>query len=464
MNTDLLKRVIEPRLKGTFTLPTVKNPQNTLIHICGISGGIDSTATILCLKYLFPDTAFILVFTDTKFEAKGTLKAIDKLEKLLGQPVLRINAEHGLIEYIEKAGGYIPSFGSRFCTSSQKIIPMTRFMEKLRIQYSGKVEFAQYTGIRADEPTRDGAIYSGDIMNYFPLASLGLVKSDVNHIVQDINGIPSFYQNKSRSGCAICYQNRRSETIAAWQESPEQVQKAAKFEVMPDNIIQIFNGLPTPVSKETGVSRNWLGFVRPHWLGYEPMGYQSTKRGKNQRKETVDLFAEQAKHIYVAVEYSFYGGIPGMANAQVYFEQIISYSTSLTGIKKALKFFWLHRLQTKEILDIETTTLLEKTRQIAIIQLEVNDWESVVPPKPNETFTWSSDKKPLLAIRKTVKVIEHILLCEGLRQIHDPLINKVTKEYGRVLHFSQFHQPKLEDLLDDIDIEDAPVACNVCSR
>jgi hypothetical protein len=103
-------------------------------------------------------------------------------------------------------------------------------------------------------------------------------------------------------------------------------------------------------------------------------------------------------------------------------------------------------------------------KQIAIIQVEVDDYESMVPAKPSDTYTWQNDKTPLLAIRKNVAIIDHILLCEGLRQDNSRKIGRVSREYGRVINFSKYEQPKLEDLIDDFDIEDAPVACNACSR
>jgi len=467
MNLSQLTKVITPYLKGCFELPKAKNPENELIHIVGVSSGIDSTATALVLKVLFPTTDFLYVFTDTQWEAKGTLETLNLLEGFLGKDILRIKAPQGLLKQIEMAGGYLPSQRARSCTSYQKIQPFQRFMRDLKIKTNdGKVEFAQYTGIRADEPTRKGAQFSGNTSNNFPLQSLGLTKEDVNAIVNQTVGIPLYYKEKSRSGCPICIFSRRSEIIAAWSEDSDRVMSAAKFEILPDNVTSIYENLPKSVAQETGISRNWMGYVRPDWLGYPSVGAQTSKRGKLQRKETLDMFSESSKHIYVAIEYLYHAGIPGMALPQVYFENFITYSTSFGGLKVALKHFWLHRLQTKVMhsLSDDSERGMVENKQIALIQIEVDDYASLVPVKPSDTYTWQNDRTPLLAIRKNVSVLKHILLCEGLRQDGNPKISRVSKEYGRVLHFTQYEKPAYEDLVDDIDIEDAPVACNTCSR
>jgi 3'-phosphoadenosine 5'-phosphosulfate sulfotransferase (PAPS reductase)/FAD synthetase len=466
MDLALLTKIITPFFKGTFTLPKPKNPENELVHIVGVSSGIDSTATALCLKILFPTTKFLYIFTDTQWEVKGTIEALNKLEAFLKSPIIRIRAPMGLIEQINKCGGYIPSGQSRFCTSYQKIFPLERYMEQLRTKTNnGKVEFAQYTGIRADEPTREGAQFSRDTSNNFPLQSLGLTKTDVNNIVNQTVGIPLYYMEKSRSGCTICIHSRRSEVIDAWETEPEKIDIAAGLETLPNEVESLYRDLPKSVAVETNISRNWMGYIRPDWLGYTAVGSQGT-RGKAQRKETIDMFSEKSKTFYAAVEYQYHNGVPGLALPQVYMEKFITYSTSLSGIKKALKFFWQHRLHTKEIHYLVNNTEAEMVvnKQIAIIQLEVDDYDSLVPPKPKETFTWQSDQSSLLAIRKNTEIIKHILLCEGLRQDGNKKVERVSKEYGRVLNFSEYSKPEFEELEDDFDIEDEVVACNTCSR
>jgi 3'-phosphoadenosine 5'-phosphosulfate sulfotransferase (PAPS reductase)/FAD synthetase len=468
MKLSLLSKIITPFFKGCFSLPMLKDPDKKLIHLVGVSSGLDSTTTALVLKVLFPDVKFVYVFTDTGFEVDGTEAALQKLEAFLGQPILRPSSPYDFMTTIKMAskdgnGSFIPSQRQRWCTQVLKIMPFQAFIEQLRLSCDTEVEFATYTGIRADEPTRTGASFSGDTGNYFPLQALGLDKTAVNTIVERTLGIPLYYQEKSRSGCAICIYSRRSEIIAAWRTSTALVQQAAAFETHPDKITAILNDLPPLVSSSIGEGRNHIGFPRPDWLGYPTIGSQG-KRGKNARKETLDMFSAKSKHLYAAVEYEYHSGIPGLALPQVYFERFITYSTSLGGLKIALKHFWLHRLQTKELHQQDSEAAMRENKQMAIVQIEVDDFEQLVPEKPEGTFTWQGDGKSLLAIRKTSAIIEHILLCEGLRQDNHPGIDNVPHEYGRILHFSQYEQPSHEDLVDDFDIEDAPVMCNACAR
>ena len=466
MDLATLSNTITPYFKGDFSLPQPQNPANELIHLVGVSSGIDSTATALCLKVLFPTTKFIFVFTDTKFEAQGTYPALRRLSEYLGEEIIHLTAPYGILEQIKVNGGYIPSQKVRTCTSTQKIMPLQRFIKKLKSSVNnGNVEVANYTGIRADEPYREGAVLSGDTTTNFPLQALGLNKEDVNNIVNNTVGIPEYYMNRSRSGCSLCIYARRSEVIDLYRNYPEDAARAAEFEVLPKAISDAYDDLPKPIGEELNISRNWMGYIRPDWLGYSEVGAQGV-RGKKQRTETLDLFSENSKHLYVAVEYLYHKGIPGMALPQVYREFIISYSPTLGGIKVALKHFWLHRLQTKELHDLVKVNhaSMVENKQIAIIQVEIDDFQNLIPEKPPETFTWQSDKTPLRAIRKTVAVLDHILLCEGLRQEGNKAVDKLDREYGRVLNFAEFSKPDYEDLVDDIDIEDAPVVCNVCSR
>jgi len=477
MHPQILLKSIQSLFKGKFELPysdrkvyrVIGGMQKevTVIHMVPISSGNDSTATALALRALYPEQEFVYFFSNTQFEVKGTDSAIQKLKGFLGAPIIDVSAPLGLIEQIDSSGGFLPSQRQRSCTSYQKIHPMQHFMTSFKAKYQRTgtpIHIVQYVGVRADETDRKGAELKGDTETVFPLVALGLDKAAVNKLVERTVGIPAYYYDKSRSGCTVCIFMRRMEIIAAWRRDYEKVSQAADREGISDDINAIYQDLPTPVSKIIGEGRNHITFVRPQWLGHKAMGYQSGDRGKKSREHTMDMFSNDSIHVYAAVEYEYTEGFPGMCLPQVYFERLVTYSTSLAGIKKALKFFWLHRCHTKELHQVDNEEQLRREKQIAIIQIEIDGFENLVPAPPKDAFTWQSDKKPLRAIRKTALIIEHILLCEGLRQSNHPGIDKVEQEYGRVLHFEQYMPHELEELVDDIDVESAPQICNVCSR
>lgn len=98
-----------------------------------------------------------------------------------------------------------------------------------------------------------------------------------------------------------------------------------------------------------------------------------------------------------------------------------------------------------------------------------------IPQKPEGVYSWQSDGKTLLEIRKVKFLIEQILLTEGLRQDSKSkdqvlqaeakaMLSKIDIEYGRILNARMYDRPALSCLIEDMDITDAPVMCNACSR
>ena len=469
--------IVNDYVSGDYELPVV--PGKKVFYIVPLSGGIDSYATGYSLLAKFPTAPFTFVHCDTGVEAEGTEEGLKKFEKITGRKIIRIKAKYDLLEMVEKSGNFLPSQLQRTCTNFLKTLPTKYFYQALREKHGEDAVFIQFVGLRADEPERTGIVWKDEhIASAYPLQSLGLVKSDVNNIVQRQQGIPIYYMEKSRSGCFICIFSRRSEIVYAWSVSVEKMIRAANLEDIPQEILSIYKKLPTPVHEIVSSSRNWLSYYRPSRL-FNPQTEYEKKRGKNKLKATIpDLFgAELSKRLYVAVEYQFYNNDYGLvAEPFVYFEQLITYSTSLGGLKTALKHFWLHRIHTKELHDLSENEL-GREKQIQIIEIEVDNFDQVIPPKPEGVFTWQNDRTPLYAIRKAVAVIERILLTEGLKQdlnSRDPKIRKSAEEakdkiekaksYGRILSSFPYEQPSLNELIKDKVIKEAPEACMACSR
>lgn len=476
---------VSKRICGSYELPTF--PGRKVFYVVPMSGGLDSFCVAYTLLALYGDSVpFSFVHCDTGVEADGTEDALDLFEKNTGKKIIKIAHKDDMLTMIEKSGNFLPSQRQRSCTQMMKTLPIKRFFEQLKLIHGDEALFCQFVGIRADEPKRKGIEWTEDyIVSDYPLQKLGLVKSDINQIVKDVAEIPSFYNQKSRSGCTLCIFSRRSEVIDAWKTSPDILDRAAKMEGLNTTVLELYNALPTTVSKLTGYARNWLSYYRPSDLiNSAYMGFEA-KRGKNKvRDDVLDLFgASDSKKLYVAVEYEYENRSElmmavGMSpEPMIYFERVITYSTSLGGLKTALKHFWLHRLMTKEMHGQDEEGI-SRQRQIQIIEMEVNDFENEIPPKPDDgAYTWQNDQKPLYAIRKTVAVIERILLTEGIRQLarsndsytrrqYADALSKIEleKDYGRILSSMRYEKPNFQDLTNDADIADAPVACMSCAR
>ena len=479
-----LETTVKNRICGRFELPKFEGKK--VFYIVPMSGGLDSFCVAYTMIALFPNEPLTFVHADTGIEAKGTEKALSDFEKKTGKKIVRISHKDDMLTMIERAGNYLPSARQRSCTQMMKTLPIKRFFDKLREIHGEDALFCQFVGIRSDEPKRTGIQWSEPyIASVFPLQELGITKQDVNNIVKDVAEIPSYYREKSRSGCEVCIFSRRSEIISAWQTSPKTLGRAASMEGITGETLRIYNDLPKPVSQITGIARNWLAYFRPSNLVESAYMPYEAKRGKNKVSDYVeDMFgASEAKKLYVAVEYQYENRSDlmqaiGMSGApMIYSEKIITYSTSLGGVTTALKHFWIHRVLTKEMYS-NTESDMNRERQIQILEIEVDNFDQEIPPKPDDSsYTWQSDKKPLFAIRKAHAVIERILLSEGIRQLSQSKDSYTRrqfaeakgklegeKEYGRILSSMSYKKKALSDLIGDPDITDAPQACMACSR
>lgn len=472
-----LVETVGPYLRGCYQLPKFEG--KIVFHIVPLSGGIDSFAVGLIMISLFPDLPITFVHCDTGIEANGTEQSLLAFEKLTGRKVYTLKPKLDMLSMIANAGNFLPSQRQRSCTQMLKTLPIKRFYDALKAKHGEDAIVVQYVGIRADEPTRQGIDWKENhIASAYPLQALGLTKPDVNKIVNATIGIPKFYAEKSRSGCQICIFSRRSEIIDSWKTATSTLLRAAMMEELPDSVLRIYKSMPKPVSLTVGIARNWLCLYRPSRLCNVAMSYEEI-RGKNKLEDSItDLFgASDAERLYVAVEYQYEDNAFGLCSEPfVYFEKIITYSTSLSGLKKALKHFWLHRLYTKEMYQ-QTEDELRSERQLQIIEIEIDDFSNEIPPKPDGVYTWQNDKKPLFAIRKTMAVIEHVLLSEGLHQATKStnsnerkmaelalLRLKKEKSYGRILSSFEYKPLSMVDLVEDFEIVDAPVPCVACSR
>jgi 3'-phosphoadenosine 5'-phosphosulfate sulfotransferase (PAPS reductase)/FAD synthetase len=119
-------------------------------HICGISGGKDSSALAIYLRRRRPDVEVEYFFCDTGAELPETYEYLTKLEAVLGQPIERLNAERGFDHWFELFRGALPSPQMRWCTKNLKIKPLEEWV--------GDDEAVSYVAIRADESNRKGYI------------------------------------------------------------------------------------------------------------------------------------------------------------------------------------------------------------------------------------------------------------------------------------------------------------------
>ena len=210
-------------------------------HIVNISGGKDSAALAIYMKFTYPKVPAEYVFCDTKCELPETYDFLDRLETFLGKEIHRINAFNILripekdrnpfdIFYNEMYSGYLPSPRSRWCTRELKIKPLEKYLE-------GTTAYS-YIGIRGDEE-REG--YKGkkppvfsqkpNIIPVYPFKDDAIGYEEVKEMLDASGlGLPDYYKWRSRSGCYFCFYQQVGEWQRLKEEHPHLFEKAKQYE------------------------------------------------------------------------------------------------------------------------------------------------------------------------------------------------------------------------------------------
>lgn len=193
-------------------------------HICGISGGKDSSAMAVYLKRTRPELDVEYFFCDTGAELPETYEYLNKLEAVLGKPIERLNSDRGFEHWFEVYRGALPSPQMRWCTKKMKIKPLE--------QWVGDDQAVSYVAIRADEDNRKGYVSTkANIETVFPFVEEGITKDDVYKILDDAGiGLPDYYEWRTRSGCYFCFYQRKAEWVGLADRHPELFEKARKIE------------------------------------------------------------------------------------------------------------------------------------------------------------------------------------------------------------------------------------------
>ena len=191
-------------------------------HICGISGGKDSSALAVYMKDRVPDMEYF--FCDTGAELPETYEFLARLEVILGKPIARLNAERGFDHWFEIFRGALPSPQMRWCTKNMKIKPLE--------QWIGDDPAVSYVAIRSDEANRKGYISTKpNIESRFPFMEDGIDHACVIRILDDAGiGLPAYYEWRTRSGCYFCFYQRKAEWIGLADRHPDLFERAVAIE------------------------------------------------------------------------------------------------------------------------------------------------------------------------------------------------------------------------------------------
>ena len=191
-------------------------------HICGISGGKDSSALAVYMRDRVPQMEYF--FCDTGAELPETYDYLGKLETALGKQITRLNARKGFDHWFEVYRGALPSPQMRWCTKKMKIEPLEEWV--------GDDVAISYVAIRADESGRKGYVSTKpNIKAVFPFVEGGIGHDDVLRILQDAGiGLPDYYQWRTRSGCYFCFYQRKAEWVGLADRHADLWERAVAIE------------------------------------------------------------------------------------------------------------------------------------------------------------------------------------------------------------------------------------------
>ena len=191
-------------------------------HICGISGGKDSSALAVYLRDKVPNMEYF--FCDTGAELPETYEYLTRLETILGKSIARLNAERGFDHWFEVFRGALPSPQMRWCTKNMKIKPIEEWI--------GNDPAFSYVAIRSDESNRKGYISTKpNIQSCFPFIEDDIDHDGVMRILEDAGiGLPDYYEWRTRSGCYFCFYQRKAEWIGLSERHPDLFERAVAIE------------------------------------------------------------------------------------------------------------------------------------------------------------------------------------------------------------------------------------------
>ena len=191
-------------------------------HVCGISGGKDSSALAIYMKDTVPDMEYF--FCDTGAELPETYSYLAKLEVVLGKKIARLNSTRSFDHYFEVFRGTLPSPQMRWCTSLLKIKPLEDWI--------GTDEVVSYVAIRSDEKNRSGYISTKpNIKTIFPFIDDDIDHAGVMKILTDAGiNLPDYYKWRTRSGCYFCFFQRKAEWIGLADHHPDLFERAVAIE------------------------------------------------------------------------------------------------------------------------------------------------------------------------------------------------------------------------------------------
>lgn len=201
------------------------------VFIVSVSGGKDSTATLLAMREA--DIPHRAVFADTGWEARETLEYLATLEHLLDITIDRVGVPGGMRAKIRARAGF-PARMQRWCTRELKVEPLRAYHDRI-VAETGR-DTVSVVGIRAEESDDRAKMtvfgfderWGGYVWRPMIDASVPDVLALHHHHNIPVN--PLYLRGHARVGCWPCIYASKDQ-IRLWaQDDPASVREVAALE------------------------------------------------------------------------------------------------------------------------------------------------------------------------------------------------------------------------------------------
>lgn len=213
------------------TMLTIPPGHEDSVFIVSVSGGKDSTATLLAMREAgIPHRA---VFADTGWEAPETYEYLATLERLLSITIDRVGVPGGMRAKIRARAGF-PARKQRWCTRELKVEPLRAYHDRVA-EETGR-DTVSVVGIRAEESDDRAKMvafgfddrWGGYVWRPMIDASVAEVLAWHHRAGVPVN--PLYLRGHGRVGCYPCIYATKEE-IRLWaMHSPESVAEVAALE------------------------------------------------------------------------------------------------------------------------------------------------------------------------------------------------------------------------------------------
>ena len=168
-----------------------------------------------------PEVDYEYLCTPTGDELEPMVAWWNRLESILGKPIIRLQAKAESLDNLIQIMNALPNHRQRWCTRILKIEPTIAWCIR-------NAPITMYVGLRADEEEREG-IYGPYVKSVYPFREIGWTIDMVYYYLEQ-KGLRDCIPD--RTDCARCYGQRIIEWWRLWKYYPDKYASAVAQEKM----------------------------------------------------------------------------------------------------------------------------------------------------------------------------------------------------------------------------------------